>query len=102
PHYYRCFYDHIVLPELDTGSRRVRAYLVEAARHWITAYGADGVRCDHVAGADPALWVELRAGLREIKPDALVLGEATRHFDRLPPHRGRLAATCSFHFALRV
>src|SRR5207247_1019747 len=47
--------DHIsglgcnTIPELDTGSRRVRAYLVEAARHWITA-------CDHVAGADPAFW----------------------------------------------
>jgi glycosidase len=102
PHYYRCFYDHIVLPELDTGSRRVRSYLVEAARHWITAYGADGVRCDHVAGVDPAFWVELRAGLREVKPDALVLGEATGHFDWLARYAGRLDAIFDFDFAFMV
>src|SRR5207244_3962594 len=72
PHYYRCFYDVISLPEMDTGSRRVQDYLVDAARHWVTEYGADGVRCDHAAGVDPSFWVELRRGLREVKPDALV------------------------------
>lgn len=102
PHYYRCFYDHIVLPELDTGSRRVRRYLVDAARHWLTEYGADGVRCDHVAGADPAFWVELRAGLREVDPDALVLGEATGRFDWLARYAGRLDAIFDFDFAFMV
>ena len=102
PHYYRCFFDHIVLPELDTGSRRVRRYLVDAARHWVTQYGADGVRCDHVAGVDPAFWVELRAGLREVKPDALVLGEATGRFDWLARYAGRLDAIFDFDFAYMV
>ncbi len=102
PHYYRCFYDNITLPELDTGSRRVQRYLVDAARYWVTEYGADGVRCDHVAGADPAFWIELRRGLRELKPDALILGEATGHFDWLARYAGRLDAIFDFDFAYMV
>ncbi|TMC54153.1 MAG: hypothetical protein E6J20_03475 [Chloroflexi bacterium] len=102
PHYYRCFFDNITLPELDTGSRRVQQYLVEAARHWVTEYGADGVRCDHVAGADPSFWIELRRGLREVKPDALVIGEATGHFDWLAHYAGRLDAIFDFDFAYVV
>jgi cyclomaltodextrinase / maltogenic alpha-amylase / neopullulanase len=99
PHYYRCFFDDITLPELDTGSRHVQEYLVEAARHWVTAYGADGVRCDHVAGVDPAFWVELRRGLRAVKPDALVLGEATGHPAWLARYAGRVDAIFNFDLA---
>ena len=99
PHYYRCFFDVISLPELDTGSRRVQQYLVEVAQRWITEYGADGLRCDHVAGADPAFWVELRRGLRAVKPDAVVLGEATGHFDWLARYAGRMDAIFDFDFA---
>ena len=99
PHYYRCFYDNISLPELDTGNRMVQRYLVDAARHWLTEYGADGVRCDHVAGADPAFWIELRKGVRAVKPDALILGEATGDFALLGRYAGRLDAIFDFEFA---
>lgn len=99
PHYYRCFFDVITLPELDTGNPRVREYLVSAARYWVTDYGADALRCDHVAGVDPAFWVELRQGLRAVKPDALVLGEATANFDWLARYKGRLDAIFDFDFA---
>ena len=99
PHYYRCFFDDITLPELDTGSRDVQEYLVKAARHWVLEYGADGVRCDHVAGVDPAFWVELRQGLRAVKPDALVLGEATGHPDWLARYAGRVDAIFDFDLA---
>ena len=99
PHYYRCFFDVISLPELDTGNRRVQEYLVQAAQRWVTEYGADGVRCDHVAGVDPAFWIELRRGLRRVKADALVLGEATGHFDWLARYAGRIDAIFDFDFA---
>jgi len=102
PHYYRCFFDHITLPELETSSRRVQRYLVEAAQHWMTGHGADGVRCDHVAGVDPLFWIELRRGLRAVKPDVLVLGEATGHFDWLARYAGRLDAIFDFDFAHMV
>jgi glycosidase len=102
PHYYRCFFDDVTLPELDTGSRRVQDYLVKAAQHWVTEYGADGVRCDHVAGVDPAFWVELRRGLRAVKPDALVLGEATGHSDWLARYAGRIDAIFNFDLAYAI
>src|SRR4029077_6464243 len=102
PHYYRCFFDDVTLPELDTGSHRVQDYLVKAAQHWVTEYGADGVRCDHVAGVDPAFWVELRRGLRAVKPDALVLGEATGHSDWLARYAGRIDAIFNFDLAYAI
>ena len=99
PHYYRCFGDTIVMPELDTGSRRVQRYLVAAAQSWLSEYGADGVRCDHIAGVDPAFWIDLRKGLREVRPDALVLGEATGRFDWVARYAGRVDAIFDFDFA---
>jgi glycosidase len=102
PHYYRCFSDVVSLPELNTGDRNVQQQLVRAAQHWLTAYGADGVRCDHVAGVDPAFWVELRRGLRTIKPDALVLGEATGLPEWLARYTGRLDAIFDFDLAYYV
>jgi cyclomaltodextrinase len=99
PHYYRSFSDVIALPELDTGNRTVQDHLVRVAQHWLTAYGADGIRCDHVTGVDPAFWVELRRGLREVKPDALILGEATGTGDWLARYAGRLDAIFDFDLA---
>jgi glycosidase len=102
PHYYRCFSDVISLPELDTGDRNVQQVLVRAAQHWLTAYGIDGIRCDHVAGVDPAFWVELRRGLREVKADALVLGEATGLPEWLARYAGRLDAIFDFDLTYYV
>ncbi|TMF42575.1 MAG: DUF3459 domain-containing protein [Chloroflexi bacterium] len=102
PHYYRSFSDVISLPELDTGNRTVQDHLVRAAQHWLTAYGADGIRCDHVTGVDPAFWVELRRGLREVKPDALILGEATGTTDWLARYTGRLDAIFDFDLTYYV
>jgi cyclomaltodextrinase len=102
PHYYRCFGDVISLPELDTGSPVVQQVLVRAAQHWLTAYGVDGVRCDHVAGVDPAFWVELRRGLREVKKDPLVLGEATGVPDWLARYAGRIDSIFDFDLAYYI
>jgi len=99
PHYYRCFGDVITLPELDTGDGRVQQHLVRAAQHWLTAYGVDGIRCDHVAGVDPAFWVGLRRGLRDVRPDPLILGEATGLPDWLARYAGRLDAIFDFDLA---
>jgi cyclomaltodextrinase / maltogenic alpha-amylase / neopullulanase len=102
PHYYRCFSDVVSLPELNTGDARVQQHLVRAAQHWLTAYGVDGVRCDHVAGVDPAFWVELRRGLRDVKADPLVLGEATGVPEWLARYAGRIDAIFDFDLAYYV
>src|SRR6202521_2619369 len=102
PHYYRCFGDVVSLPELDTGSSRVQQHLVRAAQHWLTAYGVDGVRCDHVAGVDPAFWVGLRRGLREVKQEPLVLGEATGVPEWLARYAGRIDSIFDFDLSYYV
>jgi glycosidase len=102
PHYYRCFSDVVSMPELDTGNSHLRQHLVRAAQHWLIGLGVDGIRCDHVAGVDPAFWVELRRGLREVKPDPLVLGEATGVPEWLARYAGRIDAIFDFDLAYYV
>jgi glycosidase len=102
PHYYRCHADVVSLPELDTGNTRVQQHLVRAAQHWLTAYGVDGVRCDHVAGVDPAFWVELRRGLREVKQEPLILGEATGVPEWLARYAGRIDSIFDFDLAYYI
>jgi cyclomaltodextrinase len=102
PHYYRCFGDVISLPELDSGNLRVQEHLVRAAQHWLTAYRVDGLRCDHVTGVDPSFWVELRRGLRAVKPEPLILGEATGTTDWLARYAGRLDAIFDFDLAYYI
>jgi cyclomaltodextrinase len=62
----------------------------------------DGVRCDHVAGVDPAFWVELRRGLREVRTDPLILGEATGLPDWVARYAGRIDAIFDFDLAYYV
>jgi glycosidase len=55
-----------------------------------------------VAGVDPAFWVELRRGLRAVKADALVLGEATGLPDWLARYAGRLDGIFDFDLTYYV
>ena len=99
PHYYRSFFDHIVLPELDTSRPAVQEYLVGVARHWVTEYGIDGYRLDHVPGVDPSFWVRLRRELRAVRPDILLLGEVTGSDADVAAYRGRLDGVIDFGLA---
>ena len=99
PHYYRSFFDHIVLPELDTSQEAVQEYLVGVARHWVTEFGVDGFRLDHVPGVDPAFWVRLRRELRQVRPDVFLLGEVAGEDPEVAPYRGRLDGVVDFGLA---
>jgi len=96
PHYYRSFFDHIVLPELDTSQDAVQEYLVGVARHFVTEYGVDGYRLDHVPGVDPSFWVRLRRELREVRPDVFLLGEVAGEDPEVAAYRGRLDGVVDF------
>jgi glycosidase len=99
PHYYRAFFDHIVLPELDTARESVQEYLVGVAQRWVTEFGVDGLRLDHVPGVDPSFWVRLRRGLREVRPDIFLLGEVFGDDAALAAYRGRLDGVVDFGLA---
>src|SRR5260370_9786339 len=60
------------------------------------------MRGGDVPGGGPAFWVGLRRGLREVKPDALILGEAPGTADWLARYAGRLDAIFDFDLAYYV
>ena len=99
PHYYRSFFDHIVLPELDTARESVQEYLVGVARRWVTEFGVDGLRLDYVPGVDPSFWVRLRRGLRQVRPDIFLVGEVNGDDAALAAYRGRLDGVIDFGLA---
>ncbi len=99
PHYYRSFFDHIVLPELDTSRESVQEYLVGVARHWVSQVGVDGFRCDYVPGVDPSFWVRLRHELRRVRSDVFLLGEVTGEDPEVAAYRGRLDGVVDFGLA---
>jgi glycosidase len=99
PHYYRSFFDHIVLPEMDTSRPQVQEYLVGVARHWVEEFGIDGLRCDHVAGVDPAFWVHLRRAMRDLKPDFFLLAEAVGTDEQMGAYAGRFDGVIDFRLA---
>lgn len=63
-------------PLLNLDSDEVAAYLVEQCVHWVQL-GADGLRLDAVAEAPLGLLRLLRAAVRAVRPDAVLLGELT-------------------------
>lgn len=68
------------LPNLDYDNPEVRRFVTEAFAYWIREYDIDGFRADVAWGVQeraPEFWPEWRAELKRIKPDLLLLAEAT-------------------------
>jgi glycosidase len=79
---------HIIPPEpswtdvagLNYTNPQLRQYMIDMMKHWIDPAGFDfdGFRCD-VAGAVPtSFWEEARAELQKVKPDVVLLAEASK------------------------
>ncbi len=68
------------LPNLSYESAEVRRMALEVAGYWLRETGVDGFRCDAawgVAARAPGFWSEWAAEVRRIRPDALLLAEAS-------------------------
>jgi cyclomaltodextrinase len=63
------------MPKLMTHRPALRAYLLGVARYWIEHVGIDGWRLDVANEVDHAFWRAFRQAVREIRPDALLIGE---------------------------
>lgn len=68
--------------QLNYANPALRAYIIKMLQFWVTQYGVDGFRFDTANDPDgpqrmiPAdFWQELGVGLRQTKPDVLLLGE---------------------------
>ncbi|SDY31072.1 Glycosidase [Evansella caseinilytica] len=64
-----------LMPKLNTANEEVKQYLLKVARYWIEEFNIDGWRLDVANEVDHAFWREFRDTVKQIKPDAYILGE---------------------------
>ena len=96
PDAYAGFYDLPELPIVNTDNAAVRAYLIDAAQHWLEL-GCDGFRLDHAHGATFAFWSEFRAAVRAANADAATFGEITDTPQVMRSFAGRMDGALDFY-----
>lgn len=72
---YECFGYERMMPKLDTANAEVREYFCRVGRYWVEQYDIDGWRLDVASEADDRFWREFRRSVKQVKPDALLIGE---------------------------
>lgn len=74
------YFDWENLINLDYDNPEVQRWIIEAFAHWVRDYDIDGFRADAVWGPRqraPEFWARWRSELKRIKPDLLLLAEAS-------------------------
>lgn len=77
---YTYYFDWTHLPNLNYDNPEVRRMMLEAFSYWVREFGVDGFRVDACWGVQqrrPDFWPEWRRELKRIKPDLLLLAEAS-------------------------
>lgn len=74
------YFDWTHLPNLNYENPEVRQWMIEAFSYWVREFDVDGFRVDVAWGIRqrrPDFWLEWRKELKRIKPDVLLLAEAS-------------------------
>ncbi len=95
PDQYLAFFGVRDHPQLDADDPGARAYLVDAARHWLEL-GVDGFRCDYANGPSHAFWSAFRAATRAARPDSVTVGEVVETPALQRSYTGRLDGCLDF------
>lgn len=77
---YTYYFDWTHLPNLNYENPEVRRMVLEAFSYWVREFDVDGFRVDACWGVKerrPDFWPEWRRELKRIKPDLLLLAEAS-------------------------
>ncbi|MFZ0271997.1 MAG: alpha-amylase family glycosyl hydrolase [Acidobacteriaceae bacterium] len=64
---------------LNYDNPALRRYMMDVFVYWLKTFQLDGFRCDAAAMVPTSFWEELRPALDAVKPDVLMLAEASRH-----------------------
>ena len=97
---YTHYYDWTNLPNLNYANPEVGRYFIDVSKYWIEAFDVDGYRCDVAWGVmqrTPQFWAQWRRELKEIKPEALLLAEASAGSYAILSHRFDLAFDWPLH-----
>jgi glycosidase len=74
------YFDWTNLPNLNYSNPEVERFMLEAFSYWVREFGVDGFRTDACWGVKerkPDFWPKWRRELKRIKPDLLLLAEAS-------------------------
>lgn len=74
------YFDWTSLENLNYNDAEVRNYMLAAVTHWFREFQIDGFRADAawaVRERDPSFWPVMRLEVERIRPDSLLLAEAT-------------------------
>ena len=74
------YFDWTNLPNLNYDNPEVWRWMIEAFSYWVREFDVDGFRVDVAWGIKerrPDFWLEWRRELKRIKPDLLLLAEAS-------------------------
>ena len=63
---------------LNYADPALRKYMVDMFSYWLKTFDLDGFRCDDAADVPTDFWDEATAALRGIRPDVLLLAEASQ------------------------
>ncbi|HET6598064.1 MAG TPA: alpha-amylase family glycosyl hydrolase [Anaerolineales bacterium] len=77
---YTYYFEWSNLPNLNYDNPEVRQMMMEAFSYWVREFDVDGFRVDVVWGVReryPEFWLEWRRALKRIKPDLMLLAEAS-------------------------
>ncbi|HET9588739.1 MAG TPA: alpha-amylase family glycosyl hydrolase [Anaerolineales bacterium] len=77
---YTYYFQWTHLPNLNYDNPEVRRMMLEAFSYWVREFDVDGFRVDVAWGVEerrPDFWPDWRRELKRIKPDLLLLAEAT-------------------------
>ena len=77
---YTHYFNWTYLPNLNYDNPEVRRMMTEAFSYWVREFDVDGFRVDAAWGVKqrrPDFWPEWRRALKRIKPDLLLLAEAS-------------------------
>ena len=63
---------------LNYANLQLREYMIAMLKYWIQTCDVDGFRCDAAAMVPTDFWVQVRAELAKVKPDIMLLAEASK------------------------
>ncbi|MGI4827805.1 MAG: alpha-amylase family glycosyl hydrolase [Janthinobacterium lividum] len=63
---------------LDYNNPALRQYMVDMFVYWLKTFHLDGFRCDAASFVPSPFWEQLRPALDAVKPDVLLLAEASK------------------------
>jgi cyclomaltodextrinase len=63
---------------LNYANPELRKYMVDMFSYWLKTFGLDGFRCDDAGDVPTIFWDEASTALRAIRPDVLMLAEASQ------------------------